>query len=427
MIGAVGAVALLGACGGSSPGAGSVQGSAASCAAVTPAQQLEQARVVVTGEMLQGAVARLGHRDVLVSPARMRVRRYLKGSGPRIVRVQTGVAGLGSFGEDGIEPAAGERWTIYTSSRRQPYETGICEGSHRIASPRTGDPRNFVYVTSGRHGLESKVELRSAETGRLVGRLATFGGAFTDNGLAVSPDGAAVYVTLIGSRSLRIERVAVADGKRTFVAAGEQPAVSPDGRHLAYVAARGRGEQALAVRDLSSGRTQTIELGSLVGRSADLLNGSVMWLAGGSDVVAIPGPVPQATAEPTGAGDGACSSATCLIVVHVRRHRLTAHRIVLSGSPDVASFAPDGSRPRSLLRADATTVERVTLRGSRAAIAPLATLPNVLPVAFSPSGAHLLYLVGHDPPALWAAGLVHGRLSHPHRLLVDARLDEAAW
>lgn len=135
-IGAVGAVALLGACGGSAPGAGSVRGSAASCAAVTPAQQLEQARVVVTGEMLHGAAVRLGHRDVLVSPARMRVRRYLKGSGPRIVGVQTGVAGPGSFGEDGIEPAAGERWMIYTSSRASRTRLGSARAATGLSTRR---------------------------------------------------------------------------------------------------------------------------------------------------------------------------------------------------------------------------------------------------------------------------------------------------
>jgi hypothetical protein len=363
----------------------------------------------------------------------MRVRRYLKGGGPSVVRVQTGVVGPGSFAEDGIEPAAGERWTIYTRSRAAPYETGVCEGSHRTATRRpVADPPNFVYVTGGRHELE----LRSATTGRLVKRVASVGESFTSNGLAISPNGAAAYVTLIGRRSLVIERIAVADGKRSFIAAGEQPAVSPDGRRLAYIAdhgrrPKGRRPQVLAVRRLSSGRTLTLDIARLVGGSAELFNGTVAWLGDGSDVVAIPGPVVHEASGASAVGDAACASATCLIVVHVGRRRLTAHRVLLPRAPDaVMKFATDGSRPHSLLLArglERTTVERVALHGSRANVVPLATLPDDFPVALSPSGARLLYLVGHNPPALWVASLARGRVSHPRRLIADARLDEAAW
>jgi hypothetical protein len=96
----------------------------------------------------------------------------------------------------------------------------------------------------------------------------------------------------------------------------------------------------------------------------------------------------------------------------------------------VLKLAPDGARPRSLLVAvgvGRTTVDRVALHGSRADVVPLGTLPDALPVAFSPTGAHLLYLRGHGPPALWVVRVARRRLTHPHRLIADARLDEAAW
>ena len=67
--------------------------------------------------MLPGPTARLGRRPVLSSPARMRVERYLKGHGPRTVRVDTAVTiepRRHAVGEDGIAPRAGERWKIYT-------------------------------------------------------------------------------------------------------------------------------------------------------------------------------------------------------------------------------------------------------------------------------------------------------------------------
>jgi hypothetical protein len=48
-----------------------------------------------------------------------------------------GVGGIEAtpVAEDGIEPRAGERWKIYTQSRRQPLATSICAGSVRVATP----------------------------------------------------------------------------------------------------------------------------------------------------------------------------------------------------------------------------------------------------------------------------------------------------
>lgn len=148
-----------------------VTGVAASCAAVSPAQQFAAARLVFIGVALPGPTAHYSKRPVLASPARMRVERYLKGDGPQIVRVDTAVTIEGSdsiaVGEDGIDPSAGERWKIYTGSRRQPFATSICGGSKRVASgpapapsgraalalwrgfPVHADPRPIVAVGEG--------------------------------------------------------------------------------------------------------------------------------------------------------------------------------------------------------------------------------------------------------------------------------------
>ncbi|MGH2884704.1 MAG: hypothetical protein ACRDPA_18715 [Solirubrobacteraceae bacterium] len=86
---------------------------AASCAALSPARQFAGARLVFVGAMLQGPTAVMDGRRVLASPATMRIERYLKGHGPRTVRVDTAVRVLkhGIAGnEDGIEPQAWQRW-----------------------------------------------------------------------------------------------------------------------------------------------------------------------------------------------------------------------------------------------------------------------------------------------------------------------------
>jgi hypothetical protein len=122
------------------PTATRIQAVAASCAALTPADQFTGARLVFDGRMLKGPTTRLVGRRVLRSPARVRVIRYLKGRGPAVVRVETGTTtarGGIVVNEDGIQPAAGQRWRIYSSASRQPFTTSLCAGS-RMLRPRRG-------------------------------------------------------------------------------------------------------------------------------------------------------------------------------------------------------------------------------------------------------------------------------------------------
>lgn len=95
------------------------------------------ARTVFVGRMLPGPSTSLDGRGVLGSPATVRVLRYLKGSGPRTVKVTTAVTittNGDTVAEDGIEPRVGEVWRIYTTSHHQPFDTSICGGSTRILS-----------------------------------------------------------------------------------------------------------------------------------------------------------------------------------------------------------------------------------------------------------------------------------------------------
>ena len=120
----VSAAVLIGACGASSQGS-----SGGSCAALSPAQDFARARVVFLGTMLPGPTADLGGASVLVSPARVRVTRYLKGGGPGVVTVVTGLTSGSVVNEEGIEPQIGQLWKIYTLPGRMPYQTSICDGS----------------------------------------------------------------------------------------------------------------------------------------------------------------------------------------------------------------------------------------------------------------------------------------------------------
>jgi hypothetical protein len=81
---------------------------------------------------MAGEATKFGDHLVLLSPAKVRVSRYLKGHGPRVVRVRTAAASANAFGGEGIEPQAGQRWLIYSPSKSSPYDTNICAGSRRL-------------------------------------------------------------------------------------------------------------------------------------------------------------------------------------------------------------------------------------------------------------------------------------------------------
>jgi hypothetical protein len=276
-------------------------------------------------------------------------------------------------------------------------------------------------------------------TGAIVKVLGPFGSNFTNNGLTQSPDGGQVYLTFTAPRALRIVRMDVATGSRTFIADGARPELSPDGRQLAY-ASGPFGSARLSVRDLTSGTTRTIDLRGLVGRSFDLLAGTVAWTGDQTRIAVMPVLIPAVHSQdgprsPRRArGCSATLRRACMIVVRVgpAGRPLTAYRLSVRGLP---SFPPqiqgDGSRPRSLLvtAGDGTqgVADRIDLIGSRARVVPLFSLPNVLPLTFDRDGQKLLYLVGHTPPSLWIANTAAGRPTDPRLLIADAELQAGAW
>lgn len=102
---------------------------AASCIATTPAEQRARAHVVFDGIALEGPTA--------TGVQRFRVTRYLKGSGPRVVRVQTGhvrrAGGTGMTTSVSLVVARGERWRIFgRGSAYRVVQSTICDGSRRL-------------------------------------------------------------------------------------------------------------------------------------------------------------------------------------------------------------------------------------------------------------------------------------------------------
>jgi hypothetical protein len=99
-----------------------------SCIPLTPAEQRARATVVFDGIAIDNPTP--------TGIQRFRVTRYLKGRGPRIVRVDTGYIrradGTGSVTSVSIIVRRGERWRIF--GRGSPWrvvQTSVCAGSRQ--------------------------------------------------------------------------------------------------------------------------------------------------------------------------------------------------------------------------------------------------------------------------------------------------------
>jgi hypothetical protein len=100
----------------------------ASCIVTTAAEQRARAQVIFDGVALEGPTA--------TGVQRFRVTRFLKGAGPRIVRVQTGTTrradGTGSTTSVSLFVKRGERWRIFArGSASRILKTTLCDGSRR--------------------------------------------------------------------------------------------------------------------------------------------------------------------------------------------------------------------------------------------------------------------------------------------------------
>jgi len=100
----------------------------AACAPLSAGDRWNLTAVVVDARALEGPTA--------TGVQRFRVLRYLKGGGPVVIRVATGVArypdGSWVASGKGLLVRRGERWRIFTRGRsRRILRTSVCDGSWR--------------------------------------------------------------------------------------------------------------------------------------------------------------------------------------------------------------------------------------------------------------------------------------------------------
>jgi hypothetical protein len=101
----------------------------ASCIRMTAAEQRARAQVIFDGVAVEGPTA--------TGVQRFRVSRYLKGDGPKVVRVDTGFKrradGTGSITSVSLHVRRGERWRILgKGSARTVVRSNVCDGSRKL-------------------------------------------------------------------------------------------------------------------------------------------------------------------------------------------------------------------------------------------------------------------------------------------------------
>ena len=121
---------------------GSTVPASASCVFTPLDVAFRFSKVVFVGRALPGpTVGGSGPGSLfLVTPARVRVDHYVKGSGPAEVKVETGVistsGGRFSMLEDGIFPRAGDWFVIYfNETKNGVIQTSGCSASRKVHGP----------------------------------------------------------------------------------------------------------------------------------------------------------------------------------------------------------------------------------------------------------------------------------------------------
>lgn len=294
-------------------------------------------------------------------------------------------------------------------------------------------PRVFVSAQLA-GGMRTVLALRSAASGAMVRKLGSFGEQFTDNGLALSPDGREVYFTLIPpshrSSNLLIERLDVPSGRRSLVADGWEPSLSPNGRLLAFISDHARSES-VVVEDLVTRRTHAIDVDAFVGPGHVLAEMPPAWFSD-SRTIALLVTLPATLTSSSARGAAQPSHAIRMVVVQVPRdHPLAADRVLVPGLSSDPEVLGDGGAPGTLVAASlartGAVLDALRFSPGRAVVCRLLTVRGGLALGFDGSGRRLLYVLGSSRPALWRGTISTRGLFNARRLLRNADLGEVAW
>jgi hypothetical protein len=305
------------------------------------------------------------------------------------------------------------------------HELGALRTAHRspAAFHVVPDPADIAVTSTA-----NLIRVLTAAAGRIVKtlRMATEG-----NGFALAPDAKSMFVV---GPSLTISQVVIATGEAKRIGTGAYPAVSPNSRYLAYAA--GSAFTTVAIRDLRTGRTRSINLMSLIGTDSSLLNqGGLTWLGDGTQILAVsePDAVPlvakrgRPRGEHTACGQQTSRRGLCTIVINLASRKLFAHQVYV---PSVAHpenlelISGDLAAKESFFIAQpgrsASVVDKVRLGARTPRVRTVIALPeHSLAVAMAPDGDRVLYVPPSSPTSVWIATVRHGGLTRERRLLAD--------
>ena len=312
---------------------------------------------------------------------------------------------------------------------------------HAHASAASGlvappDPAVIAVAGSPTSGDQKTIKLVSVRDGSVSLALRLADNA-ADTGVALAPDGGSVY---LGTQGMRLTALSLTTGRSAVIGTGQSPSVSPDSKHVAYVT--GRALTKVAVEDVATGRTRTINLTGVIGQHSFLQSpDAVAWLGDGSQVVAVPQPAysplvsyhySHGERASTGSAEwvndcGQQNSplGVCVVVINVGRV-LSARAVFIRGLPPKQGyqlFGADLTASRVFFVAASTkgfkshVITRVTLsRGKAEAHRFLSLRFHGIAVAVAPDGDRVIYASPTRRPAVWVGTVSRGRIVSRYQL-----------
>lgn len=256
--------------------------------------------------------------------------------------------------------------------------------------------------------------------------------AFYNGALSTSPATPDVFFTTTSRRlGLVVTKVDLRTGKETTIGPGGFPAVSPNGRSVAFTRIAAGGGDEIVVQETRRARRTSADLSGVLPAGCYVSNSPIAWTGDGRSLVldAI-APPRKHIPDPHQPQCGSAKDGGLLVVVPVGPGGTLgrAWTVRMSTVGPIQLLASDFGRSRSILfvtySGPGSEIYRAQLRRTRVQITRLRYLDSEIIYGFDPEGEHVLFM-RNGSRDVWEGNLRGDRADH---IVLSTLLpSELAW
>jgi len=264
-------------------------------------------------------------------------------------------------------------------------------------------PATFIGATRGSGSAPDAISIVSTADGHVVRRIATAYADYADNGLLRDGSASVYFDRITSSGKVEIAVVSLAGGPVTDVVEGVDPALSTDGRYLAYLPAG--LTPAIGVLDLQTGGDRTISLTSEFAGYQFAWDRGLAWLDHDTKLAVLgykDGVVAHSCpATIACSGSPSAPSVSRLVVLALTSGSATLSSVITSQPNERWTFLAAGNHGQDVVVFESGDNSRQP--GSRFLEAAVgsnqwrtlaATPAGIFPVSLDSTATHLLYMDG---------------------------------